>query len=140
VAERKIVPLPTSRLLLVEENRNIADHMARCLVEAGAEVAGPVATSSEALRLLESERICAVLCKPELRGPEQAETLEERLGALQVPTLMVDWRWLEPTPQHPEPRLQMLWPASARALQAAILALLLSVPRDLPRWAPLDMA
>jgi DNA-binding NtrC family response regulator len=78
------LPLRGTRILVVEDSWQIGEAMAGLLKELGAEVSGPVATSTDALRLASEQPPDAALIDFDLRHGERAEGLIELLHVLGI--------------------------------------------------------
>ena len=76
------------RVLVVEDEELIGLMLADLLKDMGAEVAGPVASVAEALRLLEREAVTGALLDLSLRG-ETAYPVADRLLARGVPFIFI---------------------------------------------------
>jgi CheY-like chemotaxis protein len=72
------------RILVVEDSWQIGEAMTSLLKELGAEVSGPVATSTDALRLASEQPPDAALIDFDLRGGERADGLIELLHVLGI--------------------------------------------------------
>ncbi|MFC7736748.1 response regulator [Roseomonas sp. GCM10028921] len=72
------------RVLVVEDETLVAMLVEDTLADAGVQVLGPVATVSEALSVLESERPDLAVLDLNLAG-ETSEPVAERLMAMEVP-------------------------------------------------------
>lgn len=80
-------PLNGTRVLIVEDEYYLADDLSRALVQAGAEIVGPVGTLAEAnLKVGEGDFDCAVV-DMNLRG-NLAFPIVEQLQAAHVPFIV----------------------------------------------------
>lgn len=76
------------RILVVEDEYMIADHLAALLEDMGYEVVGPVPTTEEAIMAISNERLDAVLLDANLGGTSSAPVAVE-LAARRVPFVVV---------------------------------------------------
>ena len=72
------------RILIVEDEFLVADHIAYTLEQLGYEVVGPVATIAEAMTLIEDQRIDGALLDANLDGASSAP-IADALNARAVP-------------------------------------------------------
>lgn len=86
------------RVLVLEDEFLLADDLARCLEDAGAETIGPVNTVEQAEKLLEVDLPDAAIVDLNLRG-EMASGFIERLAATRLPCLIVSGYGDDAVPQ-----------------------------------------
>ena len=95
------------KILVVEDEWMIAEHLSMLLEDMGCEVVGPVATVADALAKIEAEKIDCALLDANLNGTSSAPIVDA-LAAEAVPFIMVTgYGGLElPTPEmNAAPRL-----------------------------------
>lgn len=80
-------PLSGARVLVVEDEYYLADDLSRALLEAGAEVIGPVGTLSEASKIVDEGKFDCALVDMNLRG-DLAYPIAEQLKAARVPFIV----------------------------------------------------
>jgi DNA-binding response OmpR family regulator len=80
------------RVLVVEDSWHLGTALKQLLLACEADVAGPVATSAEALRLIFEEMPDAALVDLSLRGGEQAFDLIDRLNEQGVRVIVMTGR------------------------------------------------
>lgn len=81
-------PLGGLRLLVVEDEYMVAEHVAMLLEDLGCDVAGPVSTIDEALVLIQTERLDGALLDANLNG-ESSAPIADILEAGHVPFVVV---------------------------------------------------
>ncbi len=79
VDERLRIDLSGLRVLVVEDSWEVAAGLTELLKVWGADVLGPVATTTDALRLMRRRTVDTALVDVSLRGGEQAHGLIDRL-------------------------------------------------------------
>ena len=95
------------RILLVEDSWPTGVALRRLLRALGAEVSGPVATSTDALRLAADQPPDAALVDFNLRGGELADDLVERLHGQGIHVVVITgYTDLPRPPRHPVEVLQ----------------------------------
>lgn len=87
MADEHTGPLSGTRVLVVEDEYYLADDLSRSLVEAGAEVVGPIATLADAERKVAEGKFDCAVVDMNLRG-DFAHAIAERLVARGVPLVI----------------------------------------------------
>ena len=122
--------LPTSRILLVEEDDIRSDNLLASLQKAGAVVSGPVRSVRAALLTLRTERISAVIFAASLERGLGAEELGAFLAEQHMPSLVIDWSPI----CSPKTRIageQLAWPFSHLTFIAAVYRVVTEMPAEL---------
>jgi len=121
--------LPTSRILIVEEEEIHSDRLFASLQKAGAEITGPVGSLEAALLVLRTERVCAVLFTANLDRGEGAKKLSASLEAQRIPALVIDWSPMGPPAEWVSGE-HLAWPFSYATLIAAVERLVTGLPEE----------
>ena len=100
-------PLKGTRVLVVEDEYYLADDLSRSLMQAGAQVIGPVGTLAEAQRIAEEGRFDCAVIDMNLRG-DLAYPVAEGLERLGVPFIVTTGYNRASLPEclHDVPRLE----------------------------------
>ena len=83
----RTTPLSGARVLVVEDEYYLADDLSRALLQAGAEVIGPVGTLSEATQIVADGRFDCAVVDMNLRG-DLAYPIAEQLKSARVPFIV----------------------------------------------------
>ena len=87
IMNERITPLNGTRVLIVEDEYYLADDLSRALVQAGAQVVGPIGTLDEATRQVDADGFDCAVVDMNLRG-DFVFALAERLRNAGMPFLI----------------------------------------------------
>jgi DNA-binding NtrC family response regulator len=77
------------RVLVIEDSWQVGAALKRLLMQWGADVAGPVATTADAMRLISERTFEVALVDIDLRGGEQAHSLIDQLHDQGIHVLVI---------------------------------------------------
>ena len=83
----RTTPLSGARVLVVEDEYYLADDLSRALLQAGAEVIGPVGTLAEATQIVADGRFDCAIVDMNLRG-DLAYPIAEQLKSARIPFIV----------------------------------------------------